>query len=78
VVDSDRDKVGTFVPGTGQEILFRDALLQQPADVIIIPTQWRAKDIVTEMERAGIHAQTLLIENEGRLVDYLTDAHPYR
>jgi hypothetical protein len=78
VVDSDRDKVGTFVPGTGQKILFRDALLDQPADVIIIPTQWRAKDIVAEMARAGIRAQTLLIEHEGRLADYLADRHPYK
>jgi hypothetical protein len=77
VVDSDRDKVGTFVPGTGQEILFRDVLLENPADVIIIPTQWRAKDIVTEMARTGIRAQTLLIEHQGRLADYLTDTHPY-
>lgn len=78
VVDSDHDKIGTFVPGTGQEILFRDALLEHPADVIIIPTQWRAKDIVTEMERSGIRAQTLLIEHQGRLTDYLTDTHPYK
>ncbi len=78
VVDSDRDKVGTFVPGTGQEIVFRDVLLEQPADVIIIPTQWRAKDIVTEMTRAGIRAQTLLIEHQGRLADFHKDTHPYR
>jgi len=78
VVDSDRDKVGTFVPGTGQEILFRDVLLERPADVVIIPTQWRAKDIVAEMARAGIRSQTLLIEHHGRLADYLNETHPYK
>lgn len=78
VVDSDRDKAGTFVPGAGQEILYRDALLAQPVDVMIIPTQWRAKDIVAEMERCGIRAESVLIEHHGRLVDYHTEGHPYK
>jgi hypothetical protein len=78
VVDSDRDKAGTFVPGTGQEIVFRDALRESAADVIIIPTQWRARDIVAEMERHEIRARTILIEHHGRLVNYLTEEHPYK
>lgn len=78
VVDSDRDKAGTFVPGAGQEILFRDHLLAHPVEVILIPTQWRAKDIVAEMERCGVRCATVLIEHHGRLVDYHADAHPYR
>jgi hypothetical protein len=78
VVDSDRDKAGTFGPGTGQEILFRDVLIAQPAQVVIIPTQWRAQDIVAEMGRCGISAQTILIEHRGHLIDYRTDEHPYR
>lgn len=78
VVDSDSAKVGTFVPGTGQEILFRDVLRERSADIVIIPTQWRARDIVAEMERCGIRVETILIEHHGRLVDYLTEAHPYR
>ena len=78
VVDSDRDKAGTFVPGTGQEIRFRDDLLEHPAEVILIPTQWRAKDIVAEMERCGIRCTIVLIEHHGRLINYHTDPHPYK
>lgn len=78
VVDSDPDKAGTFVPGTGQQIVFRDALKTLAVEVVIIPTQWRAKDIAAEMEREGIHPATVLIEHEGRLVDFARDAHPYR
>jgi len=78
VVDSDPDKVGTFVPGTGQEIQFRDALKSTPVDVVIIPTQWRAKDIVAEMAREGIRADQVLIEHDGRLVDLNRSQHPYR
>jgi hypothetical protein len=78
VVDSDPAKVGTFVPGTGQEIRFRDWLLDHPAEVVIIPPQWRAADITTEMEHAGIRAPKVLIEHEGRLVDFHRHDHPYR
>lgn len=77
VVDSDADKAGTFVPGTGQKIQFRDVLKTMPADVIIIPTQWRARDIIAEMEREGITAEMVLIEHNGRLIDFLTDTHVY-
>ncbi|MGQ9851470.1 MAG: class I SAM-dependent methyltransferase [Aggregatilineaceae bacterium] len=78
VVDSDADKVGTYVPGTGQRIQHRDVLKTEPAQVILIPTQWRAHDILAEMQREGITAQQILIEHAGRLVDLLTDDHPYR
>jgi hypothetical protein len=78
VIDSDPHKAGTFVPGTGQEIRFRDWLLDHPAAVILIPPQWRAADIVREMESAGIAPAKILIEHEGRLIDYFTDSHPYR
>jgi len=77
VVDSDRDKAGTFVPGTGQEIRFRDELLTQPVDVVIIPPQWRARDIVAEMQRVGIDVADVLIEHEGRLIDFRHAPHPY-
>ncbi len=77
VVDSDIVKVGTFVPGTGQAIRYRDWLLDHPADVVIIPPQWRARDILEEMRRAGIAMPTVLIEHDGRLVDFYRDAHPY-
>lgn len=78
VVDSDPAKVGTFVPGMGQEIRFRDVLKDERADVVIVPPQWRAADIVLEMERAGIAADTVLIEHGGRLIDFHRDPHPYR
>lgn len=77
VVDSDRAKVGTFVPGTGQVILSRDWLKNHPDAVIIIPPQWRALDIVLEMEQAGISFKQVLIEHEGALIDYFADSHPY-
>jgi hypothetical protein len=78
VVDSDADKVGTFVPGTGQEIRARDWLVTHPVDVIVIPSHWRARDIVCEMADARIRCRTVLIEFGGRLVDYFTEPHPYR
>jgi len=76
VVDSDPDKVGSFVPGTGQEIAFRDVLKNISVDVIIIPMQWRVRDIVAEMRREGITARQILIEHMGALVDLkiLTDS----
>lgn len=77
VVDSDPDKVGTFVPGAGQKIVFRDMLKTVSVDVVIIPSQWRAKDIAAEMAREGILAQQVLIEHKGRLIDFMTDEHPY-
>jgi SAM-dependent methyltransferase len=78
VVDSDADKAGTFVPGSGQEIRFRDYLLDQGAEVIVVATQWRAKDIVAEIQQRGISYRQILLEHEGRLVDYFADEHPYR
>lgn len=78
VVDSDRHKVGTFVPGTGQEIQFRDVLKTAGVDTVIIPPQWRAADIISEMQREGIGYKRVLIEHNLRLIDYHTDEHPYR
>jgi SAM-dependent methyltransferase len=77
VVDSDPGKAGTFVPETGQEIVFRDVLKTQPVDVVIVPTQWRARDILAEMEREGIVAAQVLIEHDGQLVDFVQGCHPY-
>jgi len=78
VVDSDPEKVGTYVPGTGQVIRGRNWLIAHPAEVIIIPAHWRARDIVAEMDAAGIAAELVLIEHGGRLIDYFRDPHPYR
>jgi len=77
VVDSDADKASTFVPGQGQEIRFRDYLLMHPAEVIIIPMQWRARDIVQEIEHAKISYERVLIEHQGHLIDFHKDVHPY-
>jgi predicted O-linked N-acetylglucosamine transferase (SPINDLY family) len=78
VVDSDLEKAGTHVPGTGQEILYRSFLIQYPVAVILIATQWRAGDIVAEIERCGIACESILLEHQGRLVDYFSAEHPYR
>lgn len=77
VVDSDRAKVGTYVPGTGQVIRSRDWLFEHPADVIIIPPQWRAADIFREMKDCGLQAGSVLIEHQGRLIDFMAGGHPY-
>jgi len=70
--------LGTFVPGTGQEIRPRDELLGRSIDVVIIATQWRARDIVLEIQRHGISASQVLLEHQGRIVDYFVDDHPYK
>ena len=77
VVDSDPEKVGTYVPGQGQEIKSRDHLLDNPVDVVIIPMAWRAHDVILEMIDAGIQCQTILVEHRGSLVDFYSDQHPY-
>jgi hypothetical protein len=71
VVDSDPDKIGTFVPGTGQKIEFRDVLKGTRIDVVIIPSLWRANDIMAEMEREGIVPGKVLIEQRGMLIDFV-------
>jgi protein O-GlcNAc transferase len=78
VVDSDLEKVGTYVPGMGQLIQAPTVLLSQTVDVIVITTQWRAQDIALEIERRGIRCQALLLEYQGQLVDFYHDSHPYK
>jgi hypothetical protein len=78
VIDDDINKVNTYVPGTGQRIHYRDWLLQNPVDVIIIPTQWRAADILAVMSRENINAEAVLIEHNRRLIDFRKDNHPYK
>lgn len=77
VVDSDKEKSGYYVPGTGQKIQFRDLLLDKPVDVIIIPPQWRANDILKEIHRVGIHYENILIEDNGQLIDFEKDENIY-
>jgi len=78
VVDSDREKAGTYVPGTGQVIHTPQVLLKQPVDVIVITTQWRARDIALEISQRQISCEQLLLEYQGKLVDFERDPHPYR
>ncbi len=78
VVDSDLDKVGTHVPGTGQPIQSPELLVEQPVSVIVIATQWRAGDIVLEIEHRGIPYDRILLAHDGVMVDYFLDEHPYR
>jgi hypothetical protein len=78
VIDSDAGKAGEFVPGTGQVIRTRDWLKENPVDVVIAPPQWRARDIIAEMETAGLPPVQILIEHDGALIDFRADPHPYR
>jgi hypothetical protein len=78
IVDSDKNKVGTYVPKTGQLIQHIDVLKSMAIDIVIIPAQWRAKDICLEILREGLSVYQILIEHEGRLVDFHKDVHPYQ
>ena len=78
VIDSDRSKVGTFVPGLGQKILGVETLTGMDLDAVIIPSQWRAKDIVREMDALNTCVKQILIEHEGALIDFDQASHPYR
>jgi len=49
VIDSDPRKQGSHVPGTGQLISSPAACLEHGVDVIVICTQWRARDIEHEI-----------------------------
>jgi len=70
VVDSDAKKAGTYVPGAGQLIRFRDWLVDNPVEVIVIPCQWRAADIVCEIHEQAIRYETILIDRRGELVKF--------
>ncbi|MBN1910349.1 MAG: methyltransferase domain-containing protein [Pirellulales bacterium] len=73
VVDSDEQKVGRFVPGTGQEIRPPDWLRQNPVDVIVITTRWRARDIFDEIQRRGIACREVLVLASNELQPYEGD-----
>jgi hypothetical protein len=77
VVDSDPDKLGSFVPGAGQVIHHPEYLKQHPVDTVLITTQWRAHDIVSEIIDRCIPFESILVEYRDRLVDYYRDANPY-
>jgi hypothetical protein len=77
VVDSDTSKLGTFVPGVGQEIVSVEKLKGVDLDAVIIPSQWRARDIVREMQAMNISTKQVLIEHDGALIDFYQVSHPY-
>lgn len=77
VIDSDLNKVGTFVPGTAQCIRSVDWFQKNHADVIVIPSQWRARDIIEEMRGLCIACDRVLIEHDGGLIDFHQSEHPY-
>ena len=77
VVDSDERKWGTYVPGVGQEIRKPSDLLVECVDILIIPTQWRAKDILIEADSINLSFEQVLIEHNGKLIDFRKDEHPY-
>ena len=77
VVDSDHRKVGTFVPGVGQKILHSTFLVNNPVEILIIPTQWRARDIINECKSLKLHFQSILIEHKGHLIEFNSFNHPY-
>jgi hypothetical protein len=70
VVDSDESKCGKFVPGTGQEITHSTTLLQNPVDIIMITTRWRAADIYREIVRRQIPYTRVLYLNGNQISDY--------
>src|ERR1039458_8027638 len=68
VVDSDPGSAGTYLPGSRQMIRFRDWLLDHPVDIILIPCQWRAGEIVRGGEGGRIPFAGLLTPRGGALV----------
>lgn len=74
VVDADAGATGTRVPTTGQEIQSPDWLRAHPTDVVIIPASRHAREILREMAARDIRCDSVLIEDRGRLVDYVAVA----
>ena len=59
-----------LIPGTGQVIRSPDWLLDRPVDIILIPCQFRAADIVRQIDDARVPYEGILIPQEGHLVDF--------
>jgi hypothetical protein len=74
VVDSDAAAIGTVVPGTGQVIRSSEWLRANAVDVVIIPANRRARDVVREMAACDLRCDHLLVEDGGRLVDFVPAA----
>jgi hypothetical protein len=69
VVDSDPNKVGLYVPGTG--ILIRDPahLHFMRPEIIVATTSWRAEDIRKEIHKYEVSCKQLLKFENGELVE---------
>lgn len=70
VVDSDQAKVGRFVPGMGQKIQSPEFLLDEPVEIIVITTQWRARDITLEIQNRNISYEKILVLLNQELKEY--------
>ena len=77
VVDSDVTKVGYYVPGTGQLIRNPLEIKSDHIDVVIIPSQWRARDISKQIGGMQFSIGQILIEHQGKLIDFQKEEHPY-
>lgn len=67
VIDSDPRKQGAHVPGTGQRIQSPAACLEHGVDVILICTQWRARDIEHEIKSVLGLTADLYVVFRGRI-----------
>jgi hypothetical protein len=47
-----------------------DWLMENPVDIILIPSEYRAADIVHQIDAARIAYDGILIPRDGRLVDF--------
>ena len=67
VIDSDPRKTGGYVPGTAQRIEHPDYLKEHSVDIILICTQWRARDIEREIRHTHNLDAALYVYHEGKV-----------
>jgi SAM-dependent methyltransferase len=71
-VDINPRRHGTFIAGTGQQIVAPEFLVQYPPDVVIVMSPIYLPEIKAELERLGVRPQCLLtVETSERLEGYL-------
>jgi hypothetical protein len=70
VVDSDKNKFGNYVPGTGQVIQDPDKFAWKNNTVIVITTPWRADDIYKDICTRPVRYNRLVVLQDGELRDY--------
>jgi hypothetical protein len=68
VVDSDPRKVGGWVPGLGLPIQSPTVLASGTVPVVVIPSVWRIRDVLAELEQRRIETRGVFAEREGALV----------